>query len=209
MKPVLFYDAETTGFPLFKERSIHPDQPHIVQLAAALVDPDARKTLASMDVIVRPESWTIPDDATAIHGITTEMACDLGVSESLAVEMLIQMWRRSGLRVGHNEAFDARIVRIAMMRFGPLWGYSSAEAEADEWKQAPAECTARLATPICNLPPSDKQVARTNFKRKTPDLSEAYRHFMGSELRNAHSAMDDVMACQYVYFSIKDMEVCA
>jgi hypothetical protein len=34
MKPLMPYDTETTGLPLFEQPSDHPDQPHIVQLAA-------------------------------------------------------------------------------------------------------------------------------------------------------------------------------
>jgi len=55
MNIALAFDTETTGLPLFKEPSEHPDQPHIVQLAAVLVDLDTRRELASMDVIVKPE----------------------------------------------------------------------------------------------------------------------------------------------------------
>lgn len=87
MNLALFYDTETTGLPLFKEPSEHPDQPHIVQLAACLVDLDTRKTIASMDVIVKPNGWTIPAEVSAIHGITTEHAMDVGISEAMAIEL--------------------------------------------------------------------------------------------------------------------------
>ncbi len=40
-------------------------------------------------------------------------------------------------------------------------------------------------------------------KFKTPNLGEAFAHFTGNELVNAHSAMADVMACRDVYFAIK------
>lgn len=56
---------------MFSEPSEHPGQPHIVQLAALLVDPESHETIASMDVIVRPSGWTIPDDVAAVHGTTT------------------------------------------------------------------------------------------------------------------------------------------
>ena len=44
------------------------------------------------------------------------------------------------------------------------------------------------------------------FHHKTPNLGEAYRHFTGNDLQNAHSAMADVLACRDVYFSIKEAQ---
>lgn len=191
----LFYDTETTGLPDFKAPSESAHQPHIVQLAALLVDMDTRETIQSMDVIIRPDGWTIPDDVAAVHGITTEHALDVGIPESLAVSMFMELWAGRA-RVAHNEQFDARIVRIALMRF-------HSEDAADIWKSGPTECTARLATPICALPPTEKMKAVGRFHHKTPNLGEAYRHFTGKELENAHSAMADVTACRDVYFAIK------
>ena len=71
---ILFYDTETTGLPLYKEPSEHPDQPHIVQLAAALVDSETRKIVSSMDFIINPSTYEIPEEMTAIHRISTEYA---------------------------------------------------------------------------------------------------------------------------------------
>ena len=195
MKPAIFYDTETTGLPLFKEPSEHPDQPHIVQLAACLVDLDTRKTISSMDVIVRPDGWTIPDDIAAIHGITTEHAADVGIPESLAVGMFMELWNHR-LRIAHNQQFDARILRIALMRF-------EGQEAADDWKAGESECTAIMATPICKIPPTGKMVAAGFNKFKTTNLAEAYRHFMGCDFENAHSALADVQACMAVYFAAK------
>lgn len=191
----LFYDTETTGLPDFKAPSESAHQPHIVQLAALLVDMDTRETIQSMDVIIRPDGWTIPDDVAAVHGITTQHAEAVGIPERLAVEMFMELWC-GRTRIAHNQQFDARIVRIALMR------YRSEEA-ADIWKSGSAECTAILATPICQIPPTAKMVKAGFNKFKTPNLGEAYRHFTGKELVNAHSAMADVMACRDVYFAIK------
>lgn len=191
----LFYDTETTGLPDFKAPSESAHQPHIVQLAALLVDLDTRETIQSMDVIIRPDGWTIPDDVAAVHGITTEHAAEVGIPERLAVEMFMELWCRRP-RIAHNQQFDARIVRIALLR------HQNQEA-ADDWKAGAAECTAILATPICALPPTEKMKAARRFHHKTPNLGEAYRHFTGKELVNAHSAMADVLACRDVYFAIK------
>lgn len=195
MNLALFYDTETTGLPDFKAPSESAHQPHIVQLAALLVDMDTRETLQSMDVITRPDGWTIPDEVAAVHGITTEHAKAVGIPERLAIEMFMELWSGRN-RVAHNQQFDARILRIALMR------HQSTEV-AEIWKGAAAECTAIMATPICRIPPTAKMVNAGFNKFKTPNLGEAYRHFTGNELQNAHSAIADVMACRDVYFAIK------
>ena len=203
MNLALFYDTETTGLPDFKAPSEAAYQPHIVQLAALLVDLDTRQTIQSMDVIVRPHGWTIPDEVAAVHGITTEHAADVGIPERLAVEMFMDLWNNRN-RVAHNEQFDARILRIALMRHqGNIFHSPSGKSVPDIWKEGRAECTARMATPICALPPTDKMKAVGRFHHKTPNLGEAYRHFTGNDLQNAHSAMADVLACRDVYFAIK------
>ena len=206
MNLALFYDTETTGLPDFKAPSEAAHQPHIVQLAALLVDLDTRQTIQSMDVIVRPHGWTIPDEAAAVHGITTERAADVGIPERLAVEMFMDLWNNRN-RVAHNEQFDARILRIALMRHqGNIFHSPSGKSVPDIWKEGRAECTARMATPICALPPTDKMKAVGRFHHKTPNLGEAYRHFTGNDIQNAHSAMADVLACRDVYFSIKEAQ---
>ena len=198
----LFYDTETQGLPLFSEPSESPAQPHIVQLAACLVDLAARRTVASMDVIVRPDGWTIPDEVAAIHGITTEHAMDVGIPEAQAVDTFLELWR-GRLRIAHNESFDARILRIALKRYVDPRDTGLAIPPSDDWKASGAECTQRLATPILKLPPTAKMRAAGRNHFKSANLSEAYKHFTGHELENAHSAMADVQGCMEVYFAIK------
>jgi DNA polymerase-3 subunit epsilon len=193
----LFYDTETTGLPLFSEPSEDPRQPHIVQLAACLVDLDTRQTIASMDVIVQPRGWEIPDDVAAIHGITTERASEVGIPESIAVSMFIELYRFR-TRIAHNEAFDARILQIALLR------HAIDAALPDTWKGGAAICTQALSTPILRLPPTQKMIAAGRLHHKSANLREAYRHFTGNELAGAHNAMVDVQACMAVYFAILD-----
>lgn len=196
MNLALFYDTETTGLPLFHEPSDDPLQPHIVQLAASLVDVDSRRTIASMDVIVRPMGWEIPTEVAAIHGITTEHALAVGVPEPVALRMFVGLYS-ARKRIGHNEQFDARIIRIGLKRY-------DVGLNADAWKCGPAECTQTLSTPILQLPPTDKMRAAGRTHHKTANLREAYKHFTGNELVGAHNALVDVNACIAVYFAIKD-----
>lgn len=197
MRTAIFYDTETTGLPLFNEPSEDPRQPHIVQLAACLVDLDKRETISSMDMIIEPDGWVIPDEVAAIHGITTEHAQAFGVSESLAVGMFLSLWERSQRRIAHNESFDARILRIALMRH-------ESPAEADTWKAGLAECTQILSTPILKLPPTAKMIAARRNHHKSANLGEAYEFFTGKKLEGAHRAMVDVTACMDVYFAIQN-----
>lgn len=185
MKTAIFYDFETTGLPLFDQPSDDPRQPHIVQLAAMMVDLDSKKAIQSIDVIVRPDGWEIPQEVVDVRGITTEHAADVGVSERVVTSMLLDMIG-SRLRVAHNESFDARIMRIALKRHFN-------DEVADQWKAGESECTMKL----------DK-VARS--LGKNPKLIEAYEHYFGKPLEGAHNAMVDTLACRDVYFAMKQAE---
>lgn len=197
-----FYDFETTGFPLFDQPSDDQRQPHIVQAGGALVETLTGQIIASIDLIARPDGWTIPDEAAAVHGITTQRAEQVGVSEPLIVSMMLSLWTSADIRVGHNEPFDARIMRIGLKRF-------AGENTADLWKEGKAECTQKLATPIMKLPPTDKMLAAGRRHHKTANLSEAYEFFTGQPMENAHSAMADVRACMAVWFAINQGQAAA
>lgn len=198
MTMALVYDTETSGLPNWREPSSDPNQPHIVQLAAALVDVDTQRTISSMDVIIRPGAWTIPEEIAAIHGITNGVAIVCGVDEIKAVMLFMDLWEHADFRVAHNERFDARIIRIALMRY-----LQPGHRAHDLWQNGTAECTQRLATPIVGAPPTEKMLAANRTHHKTATLAESYRHFFGVEMEGAHTAMADVIACQRVFFALK------
>ena len=178
--------------PDFGAPSDAPHQPHIVQFAGALVDADTHATIASFDLIARPDGWTIPAEVAAVHGITTERALQVGVPESLIVQIAFDLWERASKRIAHNEQFDARIMRIGAKRF-------LARGDADVWSAGPAECTAAMSKPICKLPPTGRMVAAGINSFKTPKLSEAHEILLGVPLQNAHSALADVDGCRRIY----------
>lgn len=183
---ILAYDFETSGIPDWHEPSGSPQQPHIVQAGALLVDAQTRQTVSSLDVIVRPDGWEIPQEVVDIHGITTEHASRVGVPEKVALDMLLALWRACDLRVGHSQQFDARIARIAIKRYHD-------DDLADEWKAGAAECTGWLARPIMGI-----------AGRRMPKLSDAYEHFLDKPLEGAHTAMGDARAAMDLYWAIQD-----
>lgn len=196
----LIYDTETTGLPLWNDPSDDPRQPHIVQLAAMLVDLDAQKTISSLDLIIAPDGWSIPPEMTAIHGIEDTYARQVGVLEELALSAFMALWLKADVRIAHNESFDARIVRIALKRH-----MSDAPAKLhDDWKAGKAECTQKMSTPILALPPTDKMMkAGFGHKYKSANLREAYKFFYQTDFDGAHSAMADAQACAAVYYAIQ------
>ncbi len=120
MKTILFYDTETNGLPLWSIPSSDPSQPYIVQLAAELCIEETGAVLGAIDLLIRPEGWVIPLEITAINGITTDQAEQFGVPVKAALDSFLELWCNANLRCGHNESFDMRMMRIAIMRC-PYW----------------------------------------------------------------------------------------
>ena len=201
MNLALFYDTETTGLPLFAQPSNDPRQPHLVQLAAHLVDMDTRNVLQTIDLIARPNGWSIPGEAAAVHGISNDYAKEVGIEEDALISLFLDLQKgpdgEGRKRIAHNEQFDARILRIGIKRYFN-------DTEAEKFKAAEAECTCTLATPIVNCPPTAKMKARGMRGPKKPNLQEAYKHFFDEGFEGAHSAIADVNACMGVYFAIQD-----
>lgn len=201
----LFFDAETSGIPLFDKPSDDPRQPHIVELAGILATREGIVDRFYRKVAV--DGWTIAPDAARAHGITTEIALadPDRTPEAEAIVSFIAFWKRADLRVAHNESFDSRIIRIGCKRFMPHM--------ADEWKAGKARCTANLSEPLCKLPPTEKMIAAgRGHQFKRPKLEEAYRALVGSEIPRIdgiHGAMVDAEACWAIYRKIWERSTAA
>lgn len=181
---VFAYDTETTGLPNWKEPSGDPSQPHLVQIAGLVASTETRKVIASVDLIIRPDGWEIPKETSDIHGITTEYALEHGVSEDEAYAVFMSLWGGK-FRIAHNRTFDQRLLRIAAKRYGT-------KAEQDEWANKDThDCTMWLSRTAMGM-------------KKPPRLEEAYLHYTGKKLENAHSALADAQACLDVYFALLD-----
>ena len=66
-----FFDSETNGKADFKAPPEAPHQPRLVQLAAILTTDDCEE-VSTINLLVRPDGWTIGPEAEAVHGISTE-----------------------------------------------------------------------------------------------------------------------------------------
>lgn len=179
----LFFDTETTGKCNFKRGPSDPSQPRIVQLAALLCD-DAGREDNFLNVIIKPEGWSIPQEAAGIHGITTERALADGITMADALERFAELIAETDIVIAHNVDFDALVVSSEFIRDGGRFSLPSKRF-----------CTMKATTHICKLPGMHGY--------KWPKLSEAYRHFFGVDLEGAHDALSDVRACARIYFAIQ------
>lgn len=181
MSRLFVFDTETSGMPDWKNPSDAPQQPHLVEVGALVVDADSYEVVHSLSVIVRPDGWTIDDEVARVHGITHEHAMDVGIPEAAALAIAMELWRGCDRRVGYNQSFDARIFRIALKRYRP--------DEADDFKAAAAECCMWHAQKVVG--------------GKLPKLADAYNHFTGRTLEGAHSAYADAMATAELHKALR------
>jgi DNA polymerase-3 subunit epsilon len=194
----LIFDTETTGLPDWNAPSDDPCQPRVTQLCAELFDDETGEVFAAMNFIIKPDGWEIPPDLEKLTGITNEKANAVGVDMAIVLPAFFDLWEKCEQRIAHNESFDMRMIRIELFR-DARYG----QEYADKWKAGKVFDTCKASQGIVNLPPTEKMRATGRFGPKPPNLGEAYRHFTGLELENAHNAAVDVLACKEIYLSLK------
>lgn len=204
---VLFFDTETTGLPLNKEPSDHPDQPYTVSIAAMLHNP-SRDVIGTISALIKPEGWVIDETGRAFeaHGITNERAMDEGRPMADVLEEFLVLLNATDILCAHNVSFDCRIMRIITKRAGReigcfFTGHDKREASGENKLRF---CTMINSTKLVNLPPTEKMLAAGFRGPKSPNLVEAYRHFFNEELDGAHDALVDMEASARVYYHLKD-----
>ena len=184
MNKITFYDTETTNMVKWKEPSGGENQPHLVSLCAIQCNEDTEEVIQRIDLIVKSEGWESCEEALAVHGITKDFSIEVGVPEPLAVRILLELCKGS-VRAAHNRTFDQRIIRIALKRYFPD------EKTIEKW--------ANKEDHLCTML-SGKDAMGV---KKWPKLEEAYLHFTGKTLENAHNATADTEACMEIYFAMK------
>lgn len=174
---ILIFDTETTGFVDFKKPCDDPCQPRIVQIAAVLVEVPNWTPRAVLSLLVKPDGFTIPPQAEAVHGITTCIATQCGVSCSYALHVFMKLYDLSHEQWAFIADYDRAVIQGELTRLDRL-------AECERLNTA-QDCMKPL-TDICKLP------SKYPGKYKWPKLEEAYRHFIGTDMPYAHDALMDV-----------------
>ena len=183
---ILFFDTETTGLVNMKAPDSDASQPRLVQLAALLCEEDGNEVTA-ISVIVRPDNFEIPSQASNVHGITTEYALKVGLDVVFVIDLFTSMLDGCSRVVAHNFMFDKVIMNneISMTKY-------SVRLQREQ-----SYCTMLKSVDVCKLPNKN---GRKGFK--WPKLIEVHQYLFNEGFDNMHNALADVQACKRVYFEL-------
>lgn len=182
----LFFDTESTGLPRNWKAPVTDldNWPRLVQLAYLCFDSDGQKT-GSGNYIVKPEGFTIPSEAAAIHGISTEQAVAQGVDLKSVMEDFYAQVGRADVLVAHNMSFDEKIVGAEFLRLG-------------------MENTIPFKNKICTMQASvDFCAIQNSYGNKWPKLSELHQKLFNCGFQESHNAAVDAAITAKCFWELK------
>ena len=193
MEKIIFFDTETTGVPRNYQAPITDisNWPRLVQLAWILANVDG-SVINKCSYIIYPDSFTIPIDASNVHGITTECARCYGRNIAYVLALFMQDLGRANRIVGHNIDFDLHIVGAELYRLS--WSYS-------QLFNLPVTCTMKSSINYCKLPPF------RYGEYKWPKLEELHIKLFGCTFSGVHDAMTDIEVTKKCYFELIRQQV--
>lgn len=158
----------------------------MVQLAWSLRD-EQGEVQQECSKIIKPEGFSIPNEASRVHGITTERANREGELLINVLNDFCQVLSRANLTlVAHNMGFDEKVVGAELLRMNIKSNFFD----------LPKICTMKSSIDFCNLP-----------NKKYPKLEELYYILFKTVFKDAHSADIDVAACARCFFELKKKKV--
>ena len=179
----IIIDTETTGLPkLFKlacnsSNVTNWDSARIVQIAYQVFN-DRNELVASINQLIQPDGFTIPEASTKIHRITNEKAATDGVSIRHALATLLSYISMHPTKiVCHNVQFDFNVILAELYRV---------DMNHEMFQSCETHCTMLANTPRGGRWPKLKDV----YQRVAGDFDES----------KAHDASYDVMMTARVYF---------
>ena len=184
----LIFDTETTGLPKKWGAPISDTDnwPRAVQIAWQLHD-DMGNLIEHQDYLIQPNGYNIPYDAERIHGISTDLAQEKGVSLQEVLEKFNTALAQAEYIVGQNLGFDVNILGCEFYRLG-ISSPMSAMPILDT-------CT-EVTAAILKLP------GGKGGRFKLPTLTELYEYLFNEPFTEAHNATADVEATTRCFFEL-------
>jgi DNA polymerase III epsilon subunit-like protein len=182
----LFFDTETTGLPKNWKAPVADlnNWPRLVQLAYLFYDENGN-IISSGDHIIKPEGFTIPTDASRIHGISTERAIREGKALQAVLQDFQSLIDQAEYLVAHNMSFDEKIVGAEFLRIG-MQDSSSTKRKI---------CTMQSTTNYCAI--------NGPYGYKWPKLSELHYKLFRTGFEEAHNAAVDIHATAKCFWELR------
>jgi len=186
----LFFDTETTGLPQYYKAPISDlnNWPRLVQISWICCD-NLGTELSRANHIIEPIGFTIPQNATDVHGISTEKAKEEGEDLNTILKTFSVAINHADFLIAHNMSFDEKIVGAEFLRTNI----------PNELFKKPRLCTMKLSTDFCKLP--------GKFGYKWPSLSELYDILFSADIEGAHDASVDVAICAKCFYKLKSKKI--
>lgn len=187
---ILFFDTETTGLPKNWKAPVTNlnNWPRLVQLAYLVYDFDGN-LIHSCNEIVKPNGFTIPIDASNLHGITTDIANQRGSKIEDIFELFHIHLKRAKVIVAHNMAYDEKIIGSELIRLG-LDNILDIKEKI---------CTMESSIDLCKL--------EGPYGFKWPKLEELHRFLFKYDFEGAHDAMADIQATAKCFWELKNLNL--
>ena len=134
---------------------------------------------------IKPEGFSIPPDASRVHGITTEMAHERGIALPNVLQEFQTLANDAQFLVAHNMNFDEKIVGAEFLRL------KMKNCIAPKNKI----CTMERSTAFCALPGP--------YGFKWPKLSELHYKLFRKGFEEAHNAAVDITATAKCFWELK------
>ncbi len=176
----LIFDTETTGLPKRWDAPITDTDnwPRCVQIAWQLHD-ELGNLAEHQDYLIKPDGFNIPYESEQVHGISTALAEQEGVSLAEVLEKFNEALAKTKFVVGQNVGFDVNVMGCEFHRL---------EIE-NALQELPVldTCTEHTAE-LCKIP------GGRGGKFKLPTLIELHEYLFGEPFAEAHNATADVEA---------------
>jgi DNA polymerase III epsilon subunit-like protein len=203
---VLVFDTEATGLP--KTKIINPDAlhlwPHIVQFSYLIYDTELNDVVIVGDNIVKVGAGiNIPEESTAIHGITNQMSQTDGISLSKIFRSFFRDLKTADRLVGHNISFDINLVIVELLRMiydAPPNSEAGVSANKNNLHQIAnfknTYCTLQESIDLCAIKAVTKLGKEYN---KFPKLIELHQKLFQTMPNNLHNSLTDILVTLRCY----------
>lgn len=184
----LIFDTETTGLPKRWDAPISDvdNWPRAVQIAWQLHDATG-KLIEHQDYLIKPEGFNIPYDAEKVHGISTELAKEEGITNSEVLHLFKEALSKATYVVGQNVSFDINIMGAELYRAG---------IETTLENLPILDTCTELTAELCKIP------GGRGGRFKLPTLTELHEFLFQQPFAEAHNATADVEATTRCFFEL-------